>query len=263
MGLLRSPFARKLLGALLGTVLLLAAGVGWAVRRETAHQVEAVSLATIEKAEADLRAVEDLKRGQLRGLLDRLSGLRAAAAIDAVVEGADPGELVGLADYELQLNGVENQLVVFQDPDGYSLITRMGDQVIPGDDPFGLLPLVDSAYASEDGTASGYRVGDGVLYRVETRLAILPPLVVGAITVGSPVDRPDLEAGAVTVASSVDENGERPSVELCFLNEGDCPFFCVTGRFIKPALVPEIRGPGGSVLRASPARAGSTAHWLS
>ncbi len=43
----------------------------------------------------------------------------------------------------------------------------------------------------------------------------------------------------------------------------DCPFFCVTGRFIKPALVPEIRGPGGSVLRASPARAGSTAHWLS
>ena len=239
MGLLRSPFARKLLGALLGTVLLLATGVGWAVRRETGRQVEAVSLATIEKAEADLRAVEELKRGQLRGLLDRLSGLRTAAAIDAVVEGADPGELVGLADYELQLNGVENQLVVFHDPDGYSLISRTGTLAISGEDPFELLPLVDSAYASEDGTASGYRLSGGDLYRVETRLAILPPLVVGAITVGSPVDRADLEAGAVTVASPVDQDGRRPSVELCFLSGSECVIGTDAASRILARLLPE------------------------
>lgn len=222
MGLLSSPFARKLLAALLGTVLLLAVGVGWAVRRETARQVEAVSSATIEKAEADLRAVEGLKRGQLRGLLDRLSGLRAAAALDAVAAGADPDELVGLAEYEFQLNGVENQLVVFHDPDGYSLTARAGDRILPGEDPLALLPLVDSAYASEDGSASGYRVSEGTLYRLETRLVILPPLVVGAITVGSPVDEADLQAGAVTIASPVDKHGKQPSVELCFLSQVSC-----------------------------------------
>ena len=219
MGTLASPFARKLFGALIGTVLLLALGIAWAVRRETEKQITVVSETTFARAETSLASLEQVRRDILRErMAPFVDGVRGQAALEEVArDGAE--SLVPELDYMRDRSEIRELLLVLHDPDGATLFGAIlragwvGESVeLPSGDPLDLLPLTDEAFEAESGLASGYRRVNDRVFRVESIVAVRRNGdVVGFYTLGSPIAQEDIE-----------EVGRIAGVEVCFLDDDGC-----------------------------------------
>ncbi len=210
MRLLASPFARKLLATLLGTVLLLAAGIGVTVNRETDRQVDEVSRRTVAQARASLERFEARERRFLDLRLAALTeGAPARAALEAFQAGND-STLMREIEFEIDRFGLPDVLLAFHHFDGTTAWARTRDAETGGPrfwsdldplwneaDPFGLLPLTVKSEEMTDGREEGYRVVDGRVYRVQTHIEVEveggEEYVVGFVTDGFPIDGADLE----------------------------------------------------------------------
>lgn len=212
-----TTFAQKLLAALLasvGVVLLLALFV---VRRETGHQIDAVSERMTGQSREAFRELEELKRRDLERLGSAFTdSRRTVAAVEAAA--AEPSAaaqelewLIQTVRYELELKRMPHSLVAFTDARGEPIVTLRDGVVAPGEDPAQLrapaLRLVETGAAGVD----AHRAVGGELFAVQIRRLALGGALIGTVALGVPVD--DAEATRL---------GDVLGVEICFVLSDEC-----------------------------------------
>ena len=211
----RRSFAAKLGLSFLAAVGLLLLITLLAVRQETSAQVELVSQRAVESARTAFDQLEDFRREQLGRVAAPLTeGIRAFAALEELIQAGDEEGLLQNVTYELERNQMDPAgiLLVFTDPAGRALLTYAGGEVVEGEDPGRISPVVAALAESASGEASLYRVLGGRLYNVQVRLLQLgggPP--VGAVALGFPIE--DREVARIGLVAGV---------EVCFVVAGDC-----------------------------------------
>lgn len=210
----RRSFAGKLLAALVGTLAVVLGVAFGTVRRETAIQVERAASRAAAIADTTFRSIEAVQRARLAEAAERVArGRRAVAALEAAIESREVGDLVADVEYELDLTQLPTEQVVFvlTDPDGRTVVARAAGRQLPGEDPAGVLSLVDRMY--EDGVLEvrAYRVVDGLLYNVHASFLALGGRPVGTFTLGLPLG--DEEAATL---------GSVAGAEVCFVADGRC-----------------------------------------
>ena len=210
----RRSFAGKLLAALVGTLAVVLGVAFGTVRRETAIQVERAASRAAAIADTTFRSIEAVQRARLAEAAERVArGRRAVAALEAAIESREIGDLVADVEYELDLTQLPTDQVVFvlTDPDGRTVVARVAGRQLAGEDPAGVLSLVDRMY--EDGVPEvrAYRVVDGLLYNVHASFLALGGRPVGTFTLGLPLG--DEEAATL---------GSVAGAEVCFVADGSC-----------------------------------------
>lgn len=210
----RRSFAGKVLAALVGTLAVVLAIAFAAVRVETAAQVESASARAASVADITFRSIESVQRSLLAEVASRVAGgRRAVAALEAATESGLIEPLLEDVDYELQLSQIapDQVLLVLTDPDGRTVAARAGGRMLEGDDPAGIVPLVDRMYEEGVPEVRAYRVVDGRLYNVHATFLDLAGRPVGTFSLGLPMgDEQASQLGAVVGA------------EVCFVSEGRC-----------------------------------------
>ena len=209
---IRESFAAKLLAGLLGTVGLLMIVTWTVVQSETTRQVDAVAERATLNAVSLFGEIEEMQRQQLERVARPLTaGRRTLAVLDAAAESGDVSDLVGLATYELDLARLDDVLVAFTDARGRPLLTLHGARVVPGVDPVGLGADADAVLGGDGSEVQSYRMMDGALYSVRSRLIQLAGRAIGTLSLGLPLSDGD-----------VARIGAQAGVEVCFVVGSAC-----------------------------------------
>jgi class 3 adenylate cyclase/plastocyanin len=209
---LRESFAAKLLAALFGTVGLLLLLMFMVVSGETSRQVDAVANRTIQNAGTLFDELNDLQRRQAAQLSGRfIDGRRALALLDATIQAADYDYLAEQADYEMQLAGLTDGLLVFTDADGVPVLSMIEGQRITLGDPAGVAPVAERLLQGDQREATAYRLVRGRMYNLTSLYIDLAMRPIGTITFGLPTEEADL-----------DRIGGIGGFEACFHAEGSC-----------------------------------------
>ncbi|MGE0159645.1 MAG: adenylate/guanylate cyclase domain-containing protein [Gemmatimonadales bacterium] len=209
---LRESFAAKLLAALLGTVGLLLLVTYLVVRGETSRQVEVVVARAIQNAGTLFSELNELQRQQAARLAAPfMEGRRAAALLDATIQAGDYEYLAEQVDYEMQLAGFADVLLVFTDADGGPVLSMVGGERHIGADPAAIAPLAEQLIAGVDVETTAYRLVEGRMYHVTSLYVELDFRPVGTITFGLPI-----------APSDVERIGTIGGFEACFHMEGRC-----------------------------------------
>ena len=212
MNWLRESFGAKLLAALLGTVGLLLIVTFVVVQGETERQVEAVAGRTIESAGQLFEELNELQRQQAARLARPFTeGVRALALLRATIEAGDYDYLADQVDYEMQLAGLTDVLLVFTDPDGTPVLSMVGGRRHLTGDPAAVAPIATQLLAGDEAEATAYRLVDGRLYHVTSLYVELQLRPIGTITFGLPIEFTDVE-----------RVGSIGSFEACFYLDGGC-----------------------------------------
>lgn len=194
MNPLRESFGAKLLAALLGTVGLLLVVTSLVVQGETERQVEAVAGRTIESAGQLFEELNELQRQQAARLARPFTeGVRALALLRETIGQGDYDYLADQVDYEMQLAGLTDALLVFTDPDAVPVLSIVGGQRILEGDPAMIGPLAEGLLAGAETEATAYRLVQGRLYHVTSLYVELQLRAVGTITFGLPIETADVE----------------------------------------------------------------------
>jgi class 3 adenylate cyclase len=209
---LRESFGAKVLVALLGTVGLLLLVTFVVIGGETDRQVEAVVDRTVENAGQLFGELNELQRQQAARLARPFTeGVRAIVLLDQTIRDGDFDYLADQVDYEIQLAGLGDVLLVFTDADGVPVLSMVGGQRIREGDPAGVAPLAERLLDGSEFESSAYRLVDGRLYNVTSLYIELQQRPVGTITFGLPTEPTDVE-----------RIGRIGSFEACFHVEGSC-----------------------------------------
>jgi adenylate cyclase len=136
---------------------------------------------------------------------------RALALLDATIAAGDFDSLADQVDYELQLAGVSDVLLVFTDADGAPVLSMVAEQRVIGGDPAGIAPLASRLIGGTESEATAYRLVDERLYRMTSLYLELAGRAVGTITFGLPIEEAD-----------VTRIGEVGGFEACLHAEGTC-----------------------------------------
>ena len=212
MNWLRESFGAKLLAALLGTVGLLLIVTVIVVDGETERQVEAVANRTVESAGQLFEELNELQRQQAARLARPFTeGVRARALLRSTIEEGDYEYLAEVVDYEMQLAGLPDVLLVFTDPDAEPVLSVVGGQRHLSGDPAGVAPIAERLLAGEGQEATAYRFVDGRLYHLTSLYVELQLRPIGTITFGLPIEADDVE-----------RIGSIGGFEACFYVGGDC-----------------------------------------
>lgn len=212
MGLIRKiqeSFARKLFAGLLGTVAVLLLVTYGVVRSVTARQVHAEAERVSRNAASLFSQLEEIRRQEVARVAQLLSGGRRTGA---ALEEGDVATIAGEVQYQQLLFGLEERLLVsFTDTGGRPVLTIHGDLVLEGEDPAGLADMALRVLAGEADEIRSYRVLDGALFSVRSRMLEIGGRPVGTLSLGLPV--PDAEIAAM---------GELAGVEVCLVVGGTC-----------------------------------------
>jgi class 3 adenylate cyclase len=208
----RESFGAKLLAALLGTVGLLLAVTFVVIGGETDRQVEAVVERTVESATQLFGELNELQQQQAARLARPFTeGVRALALLRATLEAGDFEYLADQVDYEMQLAGLQDALLVFTDPEGSPVLSMIEGRRILEGDPAGVAPLVQRLLEGEAFEATAYRLVEGRLYHVTSLYIELQGRPIGTITFGLPTQPTDVE-----------RIGRIGGFEACFYAGGAC-----------------------------------------
>jgi class 3 adenylate cyclase len=209
---LRKSFAAKLLAALFGTVGLLLLVTYVVVSGETARQVDVVVERTTRNADALFAELNELQRQQAARMARPFTETRRPLALlDATIEAGDFDYLADQVDYDMQLAGVADVLIVFTDADGQPVLSMVGGERIIGDDPAGIAPLATRLLDGTESQVTAYRLVNERLYRMTSLYLELGGRPVGTITFGGPID----EAAVARI-------GAVGGFEACLHAEGRC-----------------------------------------
>lgn len=232
--LLRESFAAKILAALAGTVTVLVAVTFAVVRSETARQVEAATERAVEEAARQSQALQDIQRQQVARVARPLTeGRRTLAALDEAIAAGDEELLAGLAGYEMDLAELTEALVAFTDARGEPVLTLHDGRAMEDRDPAGVGPLARAVLDGSTGEAEGYRVVEGTLYSVRTRLIQLAGRPIGTLSLGLPLT--DEEVGRIA---------ELAGAEVCFVVDGRCAAGSVAAQGPVTELLTQAAGDG-------------------
>ncbi len=220
MNWLSESFAAKILAGLLGTVGLLSLVTFVVVQVETGHQVRAVSERAVQSAEMQFQGLEEFQRREVDRVARLLAeGRRTLAELDEAIEASDRTYLAGHVAYELDLADIPDMVVAFTDSRGRPVLTLHNDVPMEESDP---LLLRDISAELLDGDAfevRSYRVLEGDLFGIRTRVIELAGRPIGTISFGLPVTDTD-----------VARIGEAVGVEVCLVVSGDCVVGTPPGR---------------------------------
>ena len=212
MNWLRESFAAKLLTALLGTVGLLLLVMYAVVQGETARQIDGVVTRSIENAETLFAELNELQRQQSARLAAPFTeGIRARALLDETIDAGDYEYLGEMVDYEMQLAGLEDVLLVFTDDQGTPVLSMVNRERIIGADPAVIEPIASRLLSGEELETTAYRFVEGHIYHVTALYIDLGTAPVGTITFGLPLRSIDL-----------DRVGQIGGFETCFRVETSC-----------------------------------------
>lgn len=212
MNRLRESFGAKVLAALLGTVGLLLLITFIVIGGETERQVEAVVGRTVERAGQLFDDLNELQRQQAARLARPFTeGVRALVLLDQTIRDRDFDYLADQVDYEIQLAGLGDVLLVFTDAEGTPVLSMVGGQRILEGDPAGVMPLAERLLSGDEVESVGYRLVDGRLYNVTSLYVALQQRSVGTITFGLP-----------TEPTEVERIGRIGGFEACFHVRGAC-----------------------------------------
>lgn len=209
----RRSFAARLVAALLVTVGLMLAVTLLVVRSETAGQVERVTAAAAERAHRAFEESEAMRREQLALRATVFTDTRRTYALveEAIAAGAT-SFLAQQVGYTLRLTRFdESSLAVLTDARGEALLTQMGSELLPGDDPAGIAPLARELLDSYAPELLAYRRIEGRLYTVRVVPLDHDGPVIGATAFGLPI----LDADAESLGRVV-------GAEVCLVAEGAC-----------------------------------------
>lgn len=212
MGVIRKiqeSFARKLFAGLLGTVAVLLLVTYGVVRSVTALQVQAEAERVSRNATSLFAQLEEIRRQEVARVAQLLSGGRRTGA---ALEEGDVATIAGEVQYQQLLFGLEERLLVsFTDTGGRPVLTIHGDVVLEGEDPAGLADMALRVLEGEADEIRSYRVLDGALFSVRSRMLEIGGRPVGTLSLGLPV--PDAEIARI---------GELAGVEVCLVVDGAC-----------------------------------------
>jgi adenylate cyclase len=211
---IRESFRAKLLTALLGTVGLLLVVTYAVVKSVTDQQVEVAADRASTTAARQFRELEDIQQRQVARVAGPLTqGIRIRAALDDAVDNGDPSVLADLAVDQLVIAGLdaEDVALAFTDPTGTPVLTLRHKATVQGADPLRVHDLASALLDEGDIERPGYRVLDGQLFAVRTRLIQEAGRPIGTLTVGLPVED-----------ASVEGIGAALGVEVCVVVEGGC-----------------------------------------
>jgi len=209
---LRESFGAKVLAALLGTVGLLLMVTFVVIGGETDRQVEAVVDRTVESAGQLFGELNDLQQQQAARLARPFTeGVRARALLDSSIRDGDYNYLADVVDYEVQLGGLIDALLVFTDPDGVPVLSWVGGRRYLEGDPATVTPLAERLLAGDEVESTVYRVVEEQLYYVTSLYIDLQLRPIGTITFGLPTQPTDVE-----------RIGRIGGFEACFYVAGSC-----------------------------------------
>jgi class 3 adenylate cyclase len=209
---LRESFGTKLLAALLGTVGLLLIVTYAVVRGETSRQVGIVVDRTIRNAGTLFEQLNELQRVQAARLARPFTEtVRAVALLDATLEARDYDYLADQVDYEVQLAGQQDVLLVFTDAEGTPVLSLIGGMRITDEDPAVIAPLAERLLTGDEVEHTSYRLVAERLYLVTSLYVDLAQRPVGTITFGLPIQ--DEDVGRI---------GAIGGFEACLYVEGVC-----------------------------------------
>lgn len=208
----RESFAAKLLLGLLGTVCVFVVLTYVVVRSETNRQVVLTAERAVENAATQFQELEEIQRQQVRRVARPLTeGRRTLAALDEAIEAGDRSILADLAAYELDLAALTDLLVVFSDARGRSILTMHGDEAMGDSDPAHMTAVAKGLLEGDEREVRNYRVVEGALFGVTTRIIQLAGRPIGTLSLGLPIEDADVQ-----------RIGDLVRVEVCFVVEGRC-----------------------------------------
>lgn len=220
MRFLRESYAAKLFAGLLGTVGVLLFVTLGVVRSETGRQVQEAADRAARNAASQLVQVEEIRQEEVSRRAEPLvMGRRMLALLEAALEDdASMEYFVGEVTYETQLRGLGDALLAFSDSEGRPFLTLHGDPMA-GEDPADLEGAARAALGSGGGDARSYRVLDGTLFVIRTRIIQLVGPPIGTLSLGAPV-----------LDEEVARVGEALGVEVCLVVGGACVAGTVAAR---------------------------------
>jgi adenylate cyclase len=216
----RRSFRWKILLALLGSVALLAVVTIFVVRRETAMQIERAARGAETRAAEAFIQLEQRNAEQLSRLASVFTGSRqAVAALEAAIEADDLEMLQQDVAYELDMRMIpRDRLVAFTDADANPILTMLGGDTLPGDDPAGVRAAAERVLFEGEDQVRGYRVIEGRLFNVETvYLELGRPI--GTVTFGVPL-----------ADEEMDLLGNVIGAEVCFIVDRRCALGTAAGQ---------------------------------
>jgi class 3 adenylate cyclase len=196
-------FRLRILLALLGVIIPMAAVLLIVLQRETSTQIEAAIHDAVGSSRNNLHELEQSWKTELASISRRYTrSTRILGAFDAAVEDGDPSVLAEAADYETKLAGFSGHLFVFFDPEGRVLCALLDGHVKTGRDDHSL--TVRSIPRREE--SFGYSLWDGQLYAAHTTSLNLFSRKIGYLLVGFPIRE-----------NVVQRLGKRVEGEVCFV----------------------------------------------
>ncbi|MCH7718374.1 MAG: amidohydrolase family protein [Chloroflexi bacterium] len=209
---IRESFGAKLLSALVGTVGLLLIVTLVIVRTVTNQQVDAVAARTTENA----GTLFEERSEQQRQMVARLArpfteSRRALFVLDAAIEEGAVDNLAGYVEYEMNLQGLNEALLVFTDAEGVPVLSVIRGERFTDGDPANIGTLAMELLDGDSLETRAYRVLDGTMYNVRSLYLELGRRPIGTITFGLPVETRDVQA-----------IGNLGGFEACLHFEGVC-----------------------------------------
>lgn len=208
----RESFAAKILAALLGTVGVLLVVTFFVVQSETGSQVVLVSEQAVRSAETQFQGQEDFQRREVDRVARLIAGSpRTRQELEFALETSDLSYLAGHVTYELDLADIPDMVVAFTDAQGRPVLTVHNDIAMEEVDP---LNMSDAAAALLEGTdfeIQAYRVLEGTLFGVRTRVIEEAGRPIGTVSFGLP-----------TTDADVTQVGEVVGVEVCLVLGDSC-----------------------------------------
>jgi class 3 adenylate cyclase len=182
------------------------------VQGETARQVDVVVERSTQNAGTLFGELNELQRQQSARLAAPFTeGTRARALLDATIEAGDYEYLAEVVDYEMQLAGLEDALLVFTDAEGVPVLSMVNGERAVGADPANVAPLAVELLSGTELETTAYRLVDNRIYHV-TALYVDDGMVpIGTITFGLPIRSED-----------VDRIGSIGGFEACLRIDGSC-----------------------------------------
>jgi len=233
----RESFAAKILAGLLGTVGLLSLVTFVVVRAETGRQVRAVSARAVQSAETQFQGLETFQQREVDRVARLLAeGRRTLAELDEAIEASNRTYLAGHVAYELDLADIPDMVVAFTDPRGQPVLTVHNDVPMDEADPLNIGDVARELLAGDAFELRSYRVLEGGLFGIRTRVIELAGRPIGTISFGLPVT--DAEISLI---------GDVVPVEVCLVLAGDCVAGTQRGRDALSAALVSAAGVVGVV----------------
>jgi len=208
---IRESFGAKLLSALVGTVGLLLIVTLVIVRTVTNQQVDAVAARTTENAGTLFEERSEQQRQIVARLTMFTESRRALFVLDAAIEEGAVENLAGYVEYEMNLQGLNEALLVFTDAEGVPVLSVIRGKRFTDGDPANVGTLAIELLDGDSLETRAYRVLDGTMYNVRSLYLELGRRPIGTITFGLPVETRDVQA-----------IGNLGGFEACLHFEGVC-----------------------------------------